>query len=171
LGIQGLFLVVSVVGRCLFDLAEEVLLDVELADVRDCTALDGVVGEEFGAVVNDGWIWLGMSGRNGEVGMLTVEVVGTANIVARNHGDEGSGAVGGGGCKPAKGVAGERGAVAIAFGLDASVDTGGVAAPELDVGICDGLTAWSVDNIDVEMGDGTLLTAEQVLSNKLASNP
>jgi hypothetical protein len=46
--------VVGVVRCCLLDLAEEVLLDVELADVRDCAALDGVVGEEFGAVVDDG---------------------------------------------------------------------------------------------------------------------
>jgi hypothetical protein len=35
-------------------LAEEVLLDVELADMRDCAALDGVVGKELGTVVNDG---------------------------------------------------------------------------------------------------------------------
>jgi hypothetical protein len=88
-------------------------------------------------------VWLGMSSKDWEVGRLTMEVVGAADVVARNHGDEGSGTVGGGGCKPAKGVAGERGAgaVAVAFGLDASVDTGGVAAPELDVGICDGLAA------------------------------
>lgn len=39
-------------GR-LFDFAEELLLDVELADVRNCAALDCVVGEEFGAVVDD----------------------------------------------------------------------------------------------------------------------
>jgi hypothetical protein len=54
LGVEGLFLVVGVVGGGGFDLCEEVLLDVELADVRDCAALDGVVGEEFGAVVDDG---------------------------------------------------------------------------------------------------------------------
>jgi hypothetical protein len=54
LGVEGLFLVVGVVGGRGFDLCEEVLLDVELADVRDCAALDGVVGEEFGAVVDDG---------------------------------------------------------------------------------------------------------------------
>jgi hypothetical protein len=54
LGVEGLFLVIGVVGGRGFDLCEEVLLDVELADVRDCAALDGVVGEEFGAVVDDG---------------------------------------------------------------------------------------------------------------------
>ena len=45
---------VCVVRRCLLDLAEEVLLDVELADMRDCTTLNGVVGEELGTVVDDG---------------------------------------------------------------------------------------------------------------------
>jgi len=55
-----LFLRVCVVGRGFFDLAQEVLLDVELADVGDCAALDGVVGEEFGAVVDDGWGVLGL---------------------------------------------------------------------------------------------------------------
>jgi hypothetical protein len=86
---------------------------------------------------------LDMRSKVGEVGRLTVKVVGAADVVAGDHGDESGGAVGGGGCKPAKGVAGERsaGAVAVAFGLDAGVDTGGVAAPELDVGVCDGLAA------------------------------
>jgi hypothetical protein len=49
-------LLVCVVGGGGFDLAEEVLLDVELADVGDGAALDGVVGEELGAVVDDGWL-------------------------------------------------------------------------------------------------------------------
>lgn len=38
-------LLVDIVGRCLFDLAEEVLLHVELTDVGDCAALNGVIGE------------------------------------------------------------------------------------------------------------------------------
>jgi hypothetical protein len=49
---DGLF--VGVVGGGLFNLVHEGLLNVELTDVRNCAALDGVVGEEFGAVVNDG---------------------------------------------------------------------------------------------------------------------
>jgi hypothetical protein len=57
LGVEGLSLLVGVVGRRLFNLAEEVLLDVELADVRNCAALDSVVGEELGAVVDDGYAW------------------------------------------------------------------------------------------------------------------
>jgi hypothetical protein len=47
-------LCVGVVGGGLFNLVHEGLLDVELTDVRNCATLDGVVGEEFSAVVNDG---------------------------------------------------------------------------------------------------------------------
>lgn len=58
LGVEGLLLLVGVVRRRLLDLSEEVLFNVELADVRDSPALDGLVGEEFGAVVDDGWMGL-----------------------------------------------------------------------------------------------------------------
>jgi hypothetical protein len=51
-------LLVGVIRRGFFDLAEEVLLDVELTNVRDCAALDGVVREEFRAMVNNGFAWL-----------------------------------------------------------------------------------------------------------------
>jgi hypothetical protein len=54
-GVGGDGLLVGVVGGCLFNLAHEGLLDVELADMRDCAALDGVVREELGAVVDDSW--------------------------------------------------------------------------------------------------------------------
>jgi hypothetical protein len=54
LGIQGLLLGVGVVWSRLFNLAKEVLLDVELSDVRDGSARDGVVGEKGGSVVNNG---------------------------------------------------------------------------------------------------------------------
>jgi hypothetical protein len=47
-------LLVRIIWSSLLDLAEELLLDVELAGVRDCAALNGVVGEEFGTVVDDG---------------------------------------------------------------------------------------------------------------------
>jgi hypothetical protein len=55
LGVEGLGLLVGVVGRGLLNLAEEVLLDVELANVRDCSTLDRVVGKKFSAVVNDSY--------------------------------------------------------------------------------------------------------------------
>jgi hypothetical protein len=102
-----------------------------------------------------------------------VQVVGAADVVAGDHGHEGCGAVGAGGLEAAEGVAGERcaGAVAVAFGLDAGVDAGGVAAPELDVGVCDGLTTRGVDYVDVEVGDGTLLRVQEILSNELPGYP
>jgi hypothetical protein len=46
-------LLVGIVGADRFDASEEVLLDVKLADMRDSAALDGIVGEEFGSMVND----------------------------------------------------------------------------------------------------------------------
>lgn len=55
LGVESLFLGVGAVGCRLLDLAEEVLLDVELAGVGNGAALDGVVGKELGAVMDDGW--------------------------------------------------------------------------------------------------------------------
>jgi hypothetical protein len=58
LSIGSLHLLVGVVRSCLLDLTEEVLLNIELSDVRDCATLDSVVGQEFSAVVNDGWVWL-----------------------------------------------------------------------------------------------------------------
>lgn len=42
-GGDGLF--VDVVRSCLFNLAEKALLNVELANVRDCATLDGVIGQ------------------------------------------------------------------------------------------------------------------------------
>ena len=52
-GVGGNGLFVGVVRGGLLDLAKEVLLDVELANVRDSTALNSVVGEELSTVVND----------------------------------------------------------------------------------------------------------------------
>jgi hypothetical protein len=46
-------LLVGVVGADGFDASEEVLLDVELADVGDGATLNGVVGEELSAMVDD----------------------------------------------------------------------------------------------------------------------
>lgn len=51
--VLGLDLLVGVVGGHGFDARKEILLDVELAYMRDGAALDGVVGEEFGAVVDN----------------------------------------------------------------------------------------------------------------------
>jgi hypothetical protein len=75
--------------------------------------------------------------------ILTVEMVGAADVVAGNDGDESSSSVSAGGLETTERVAlqGSVRSVSIALGLDTSVYTGGVAAPELDVGICHGLAA------------------------------
>lgn len=178
LRVQGLFLRVCVVRGCFFDLAEEVLLNVELADVRDGAARDGVVGEEGGAVVDDCCAHSQWEGK-GEMGMSmrevgrTVKVVCAADVVARNDGDEGSCAVGTGGLETTErvGLDGSCRAVAVTLCLHACVDAGGVAAPELDVGVGYGLAAGGVDYVDVEVRDGALLACEEILSDELARNP
>lgn len=47
-------LLVRVVRRSLLNLAEEVLLDIKLADMRNRAALNGVVGKELSTMVDDG---------------------------------------------------------------------------------------------------------------------
>jgi hypothetical protein len=93
-----------------------------------------------------------------------VEVVGAADVVAWDDGDEGSGAVGRGGLHATESVGLDSGgrAVAVTPGLYTSVDTGGVGAPELDIGVGHGLAAGNVDHIEIEMGDSTLLASENV---------
>lgn len=95
---------------------------------------------------------------------LTVEVVCAADVVSWNDGDEGGGAVGGGGLDATQSVGLDGGsrAVAVAPGLYTGVYTSGVGAPELDVGVGHGLAAGYVDHVEIEMGDGTLLASEDV---------
>jgi hypothetical protein len=100
-GVGCLDLFVSVIGWGLLDLAEEVLLDVKLANVGDGAACDGVVGEELSTVVNDGCTGLALGQRLVEEVELTVEMVGTTDIVAGDDGDEGGGAVRTGGLETA----------------------------------------------------------------------
>jgi len=47
-------LCVGIVRGSLLDFIQQVLLNIELTGVRDCAALDGIVREKLGAVVNDG---------------------------------------------------------------------------------------------------------------------
>jgi hypothetical protein len=100
-------------------------------------------------------------------------MVGAADVVARDDGDEGGCAVQAGGLYAAESVRLDGGgrAVAVALGLHAGVDAGGVAAPELDVCVGYGLAAGGVDDVDVEVGDGALFACEDVLSDELASDP
>ena len=52
-GVLGLNLLVCVVWGYGLDPGEEVLFNVELTNVRDSAALDGVVGKKFSTVVDD----------------------------------------------------------------------------------------------------------------------
>ena len=104
---------------------------------------------------------------------LTVEVVGATDVVTRDDGYEFSSSVRTGGLYTTKGVCSDGGgrAVTVASGLHASVDTSGVAAPELDIGICYWLASRCVDHIDVEVGNSTLFASKNVLSDEFASDP
>lgn len=53
-GVGSNSLLIDVIGRCLFNLAEKVLLDVELAHVGDGATRDSVVGQKLCSVVDDG---------------------------------------------------------------------------------------------------------------------
>jgi hypothetical protein len=104
---------------------------------------------------------------------LTVEVVGTANIVSGNDSDEGSSSVLASGLYTSKCIGSDGGSrpVTVASGLDTSVDASGVATPELNIGISHRLASCHVDDVDVEVSNGTLLASEDVLSDKLATDP
>lgn len=100
-------------------------------------------------------------------------MVGAADIVAGDDGDECRGAVGACGLQTAEcvGLDGAAGAVAVALCLYACVDARGVAAPELDVGVCYWFAAGCVDDVDVEVRDGAQFAREQVLTDELTSDP
>jgi hypothetical protein len=173
LGIGSLHLLVGVVRGCLFDFTEEVLLDVELADVRDCAALDSVVGEQFGAVVDDSWVKLVARTFGLKWLELTVEMVCATYVVTWDHGFEGSCTVLAGRLDTTKCIGRDGGgrAVTVTLGLHASVDTGRIAAPQLYISIGNRLAPRRIDHVDVEMGDRSLLACEDVGSNKLAGDP
>jgi hypothetical protein len=100
-------------------------------------------------------------------------MVGAANVVSGDDGDEGSGTVGTSGLDSTKRVRLHSGgrAVTVAFGLDTSIDTCGVTSPHLDVSIGDRLASRGVDDVDIQMGDRTLLASQKVLPDEFTSNP
>jgi hypothetical protein len=69
---------------------------------------------------------------------LTVKMVGTTDVVTRDDADEGSCAVLACWLETTEcvGLDGGGRAVTVPFGLDASVDSSGVAAPEFDISVC-----------------------------------
>jgi hypothetical protein len=70
-------------------------------------------------------------------------MVGAANIVSRDDGDERSSAVGSGGLHATECVCldGGCGAVTVAPSLNTCINACSIAAPKLDISICDGLAA------------------------------
>lgn len=100
-------------------------------------------------------------------------MVGAANVVTGDHADECGCSVRAGGLQTSEGICGNGGsrAVTITASLYTSVDTSGVATPELDVGICYRLASRCVDDVDVKMGDGALLASKKVLSDELTGDP
>jgi hypothetical protein len=104
---------------------------------------------------------------------LTVKMVRTANVMSWNDCGEGRSTVLAGGLKTTKCVGGDGGgrAVTIALGLHSGVHASGVASPEFDIGVSHRLATRCVDDIDVKVGDSTLLASEDIRSDQLASNP
>jgi hypothetical protein len=70
-------------------------------------------------------------------------MVGATNVMTRNDGDEGSSAILGSRLQTTERVGLDSSArtVTIALGLHTSVDTSGVAAPELNICVCDRFAA------------------------------
>lgn len=96
-----------------------------------------------------------------------------ANVVSGDDGNEGSGTVGASGLHTTECVSLDSGgrAVAVTLRLHTGVDTCGVTSPHLDVGISDGLAGRSVNDIDVQVSNGTLLAGQQILTNEFTGNP
>jgi hypothetical protein len=135
--------------------------------------LDGVVGEKLSTVVYDGLQCLARTSESLRSSELTVEVVGTANVMTGNDGDEGSSSVRASGLYTSKCIGGDSSGrpISVAPGLDTSVDTSGVGTPELNIGIRHRLASCHVDDVEVEMSYSTLLTSEDVLADKFATDP
>lgn len=164
-------MLVATVRRSLLDLSEEALLNVELSYMGDCASLNGVVGKKFSTVVDDSWSVSTTTALRSC--RLTVEMVGAANIVARNDCDESCRAVGCSGLHTAESISLDSSsrAIAVAFGLNAGIYTSGIGAPKFDIGIGNRLAVGSVYYVDVEMGDGSFLACKDILTDKLTSDP
>jgi hypothetical protein len=119
-----------------------------------------------------------------------VEVVGPADVVAWDYSDKRCRPVRLGRLDSAKVIVIDliRATVAVSFGNNTSIDSldcilvshsqkvglkeyRGVAAPELDVGIRDRLASCHINDINVQVGDYTLLARCDIASNQFATDP
>lgn len=158
LAVERQGLLVRVVWSCLLNGREEGLIKVELADMGDGAALDGVVGQLGCAVMDDG-----------------VQMIWTSSIMARNNGLEASSAVGA--CRL---DTAERRVLdllrssqpcTICFGDHTSVYTSGIASPQLNIYIWDRLACGHVDHVDVKVKIDSLATLTNISPDELTSNP
>jgi hypothetical protein len=155
--VEGDLDVAGVVGVGGLDLGDEVLVVEELANVRDVAAGQGAVLEQAGADVGD-----------------DVDVGGAARVVTGEEGAERGHAVLVGGLDAAgKGLVQVGGvvAVAVAVVLDARVDTGRVAVPDVPPESLNGLARVDVDELGVQVVDHTGLLVDNVLAVELSLDP
>lgn len=163
MGVESLSLLICVVGRGLFNFPKKVLLDVKLPHVRDGAALDSVVGQELGAVMDDCLVGLAAMCSEAKP-VLTMEVVCTTNVVPWDDSCEGRSTILTSRLNTTQRIGGHGGsrAITVALGLDARIYTSRVAAPELDICIGNWLATRSVNHVDVEMGYSALLASKDI---------
>lgn len=102
-----------------------------------------------------------------------MKMICAANIVTRDQGDEGGGAVSTSGLHTPKSIGRDSSSrtITITLCLNTGVNTSGIASPHLDVSIGDRLARRGVDNVDIQMSDSTLLSSQDVLTDELTGNP
>lgn len=103
----------------------------------------------------------------------TVEMIRPTDVVARYNSNKGSSAVSSRRLHASKSVGLDcrSRTIAVALSLYTSVDASGVTTPKLNVCIRDRFAGRGINEVDIQVGNGTLLTGQDVLSYKLASNP
>lgn len=102
-----------------------------------------------------------------------MKVISSADVVSWNNRSECSSSISSGELQATKSISRYRGfaSITITPSLNTSVDAGGVASPEFDISISNRLACGGVDDVDIQMCDGTLLASEHVGADQLANDP
>lgn len=141
-----------------FDFGDEGLVVEDLTDVRDIATCIGAV-LELGAVEVD----------------HDMSVSCATSIVPWEESGELSDTIGVGGLETAEEgvvqVRGIQGTDSISAGDNAGVDTGGVAVPDFEDGVGDGLAGLDVENLGVENHGNTFLVFADVLTDEFPLDP
>jgi hypothetical protein len=154
LGVEGESLGVGGVRLVELDLGDQVLVEEELADVRNLTTGKSVVGQDGGIQ-----------------GGQDVNVGGTASVVAREGADElGNSVLVGADETAAEGIVkvGGVAAVTVAAGYDTGVHSSAVAVPEVKVDIGKNRAGVDINDLDVGINVNTLLVLTDVLTDELS---